>query len=98
MDQNFEIMQLQKQGSILLKVKAGAKRNAVEGVLEIDGKKYLKISIKAIPEKGKANKMIIDFLAQEWNISKQDLEIAAGKTSQYKVLKLKTTPIPKLNV
>ena len=89
MDQKFDIMQLQKQGSVLLKVKDGAKCNALDGVLEIDNKKYLKIPIKAIPEKGKANKMIIDFLAKEWNISKQDLEISAGKTGQYKVLKVK---------
>ena len=40
----------------------------------------------AVPEKGKANKMIIDFLAKEWGVAKKNLEIVAGKTSQYKVL------------
>lgn len=76
----------QTRGKIFLKVKAGAKRNAIDGELELGEKKYLKISIRAIPEQGKANKMIIDFLAKEWGVAKQNLEIVAGKTSQYKVL------------
>lgn len=77
----------QHEKKILLKVKAGTKTNSIDGVLEIDNKKYLKISIKAAPEKGKANKMIIDFLAKEWCVQKKDLEIVAGATSQYKILK-----------
>jgi len=84
--ENIDNIKSKMQGKILLKVKAGAKRNAIEGMLEIDGKEYLKISIKAVPEKGKANKMIVDFLAKEWGVPKRSLEISAGKTSQYKVL------------
>ncbi len=74
---------------LLLKVKAGAKKNSIDGTLEIDNKQYIKLSIKAPPEKGKANKMIIEFMAKELGVAKNDLEIGAGKTSQYKVLKLK---------
>jgi len=74
---------------LLLKVKAGAKKNSVDSTIEINNKQYLKISIKAAPEKGKANKMIIEFMAKELGVSKSDLEISSGKTSQYKILKLK---------
>ncbi|MDA9163825.1 DUF167 domain-containing protein [Rickettsiaceae bacterium] len=74
---------------LLLKVKAGAKKNSIDGTLEIDNKQYIKISIKAIPEKGRANKMILEFMAKELGVDKNNLEIGAGKTSQYKVLKLK---------
>jgi hypothetical protein len=88
--ENFDWIKSQMNGSILLKVKASAKHSAIEGMIEIDGKKYLKIAIKAVPEKGKANKMIIDFLSKTWKIPKQNLEISSGKTSQYKVLKIKT--------
>jgi len=73
---------------ILLKVKSGARKNSIDGFIEIEGRKYLKISIKAEPTKGKANKMIIEFMAKELNISKADLEISAGKTSQYKLLNI----------
>lgn len=74
---------------LLLKVKAGAKKNSIDGTLEIDNKQYIKISIKAAPEKGRANKMILEFMAKELGMNKNNLEIGAGKTSQYKVLKLK---------
>ena len=83
---NFYKISAQTQGKIFLKIRAGARRNAIDGELEIGEKKYLKISIMAVPEKGKANKMIIDFLAKEWGVAKKNLEIVAGKTSQYKVL------------
>lgn len=81
------IPSFQNEKKFLLKVKAGAKANAINGILVIDGKEYLKISIKSAPEKGKANKMIIDFLAKEWGVSKRCVEISVGITSQYKVLK-----------
>jgi hypothetical protein len=87
---NFDWIRTQMNGDIPLKVRAGAKCSAIEDIIEIDGKKYLKLSIKAAPEKGKANKMIIDFLAKTWGIPKNNLEISVGKTSQYKILKIKT--------
>ncbi|PCJ29861.1 MAG: hypothetical protein COA94_00010 [Rickettsiales bacterium] len=74
---------------IALKVKAGARQNSINGIIEIDNKPYLKLSIKSSPEKGKANKMIIDFLAKEWGMRKSDLTIISGKTSQYKILHIK---------
>lgn len=54
--------------NILLKIKAGAKQNSIDGFIEIDSKQYLKISIKAQAERGKANQMIIEFLAKQANI------------------------------
>lgn len=86
---DFDWIKTQMKGSILLKVRAGAKRSVIEGIIEIDGRKYLKLSIQAVPEKGKANKMIIDFLAKIWGVSKSHLEISVGRTSQYKILKVK---------
>ena len=92
MEQNkdfFNNTRLKKQEKIYLKVKANAKRNSIDGCIEINNRTYLKLSIKAIPESGKANKMIIQFLAKEWDILKDDLEITSGMSSKFKVLRIK---------
>lgn len=44
----------------------------------------LKIKIAAPPEKGKANKALIDFLARTLNLKKNAIEITAGHTSSIK--------------
>lgn len=71
---------------IYLKVKAGAKQNSIDGWVMINDRKYLKISIKSAPIKGKANDMIIDFLAEKIGISKSSLSITKGHTSSFKTL------------
>lgn len=71
-----------------LKVKAGAKQNVIGDYITIDGKKYLKLSIKTPPENGKANIEIIKFLSTSWNIHKKDLEIVSGHSSSIKILSI----------
>jgi len=75
-----------KPSKLWLKVRAGAKNNSIDGLIEIDNRQYLKLSVKAQAIDGKANKMIIEFLADEFGVSKSDLEIKVGKTSSYKLL------------
>lgn len=88
MKEIFDSIQARKQKKILLKVRAGAKQSSVDGWIIINDKEYLKLSIKSPPEKGKANKEIIEYLAEELAISKSDIEITSGKTSQFKVVSL----------
>lgn len=71
-----------------LKVKAGAKCNSVDGFIVIDGKRYLKLSIKTPPENGKANSEIIKFLSSYWRLKKKDLEIISGFSSSMKILSI----------
>jgi hypothetical protein len=72
-----------------VKIKTGAKENSIEGYTEINGKKFLKVNIKSIPEKGKANEEIINFLANEWEIPKSKIEISSGHTNKLKILSIK---------
>ncbi|MBY0533671.1 MAG: DUF167 domain-containing protein [Rickettsiaceae bacterium] len=88
MKEIFDSIQSRKQKKILLKVRAGAKQSSVDGWIIINDKEYLKLSIKSPPEKGKANKEIIEYLAEELAIPKSDIEITSGKTSQFKVVNL----------
>lgn len=53
-----------------------------------DEEKTLKIRLKAIPEKGKANAELIRFLSKEMNIPKENISIISGKTDQIKLLKI----------
>lgn len=88
MKEIFDSIQSRKQKKILLKIRAGAKQSSVDGWIIINDKEYLKLSIKSPPEKGKANKEIIEYLAEELAIPKSDIEITSGKTSQFKVVSL----------
>jgi len=54
----------------------------------------IKIRIKAPPEKGKANKELIKFLAEHFNIRKESISIISGKTDQLKLIKLENTQLP----
>lgn len=71
-----------------LKIKSSAKANAINGFVTIDDKLYLKVSIKAVPEKGKANNEIIKFLASKLELHQRDLEIVSGHNNALKVLSI----------
>ncbi len=48
----------------------------------------LKIRLKAVPEKGAANKALITFLAKTLGLSKQCFTIVRGETSRHKRLEI----------
>lgn len=47
-----------------------------------------KVRIKAIPEKGKANKELITFLAKELNVPITKITIVRGETSHHKLINI----------
>ncbi|WP_455467003.1 DUF167 domain-containing protein [Bartonella sp. B39] len=51
-----------------------------------DGKQYLIIRLRAVPEDGKANKALIQFLAKQWKIPSSCITLKSGATSRYKQL------------
>lgn len=67
---------------IILPVRAqpGAKRDGIVG--EWAGS--LKIQVRAIPEKGKANEAIIELLAERFKLRKATLRIVSGEFSRDK--------------
>lgn len=84
----FRHIKTKQQTKLLLKIRAGAKRNSIDGVITIDQKEYLKLSIAAEPTDGKANKEIINFLSEQLGLPKSVIQIKAGKTSTYKLLQI----------
>ena len=68
---------------IEVKVTAGAKSNSFKFE---NGAYSIRIMAKAID--GKANKAIIDFLADDLNIKKRDVEILKGEKSSKKIISI----------
>jgi len=64
--------------SVVFKVKVvpGSSRTAVCGLLD----DMVKIKISAAPEKGKANKCLLDFLAKQLGVKKNAVSIISGRT------------------
>jgi len=68
-----------------IKVKPKANKNEITETLD-DG--TIKITIKAAPEKGKANKALIKFLAKKYKVKKSQVKIVSGQTSQIKLIRI----------
>ena len=67
-----------------VKVQPGAAKNEIVGV-QGDA---LKIKINAPPVKGKANRALIDFLAEKLGVKKSEIKIISGHRSKIKKIKV----------
>lgn len=77
---------LMRTDSVKIYVRPGATSTRVEGIY----KDRIKIRINAPPEKGKANKELIKFIAGILSIPKSCIAIISGKTSNYKEIQINT--------
>lgn len=76
-------------GTILpVRAQAGARRNEIRG--EQGG--ALKVCVTQAPEKGKANKAIIDVLCDALDLRKSQIELLAGETAQNKRFLIRELP------
>jgi uncharacterized protein len=74
---------------ISLQVTPKSSKNEIIGwVRDADGEPMLKVKVAAPPEDGKANRVLLKFLAKQWDISASQLELVSGLTSRHKRLKL----------
>lgn len=62
------------------------------------GHTYLKVSVTAVPEKGRANAALIKLLAQKLGLPKTSISLIAGETSRLKTLHIKGKPEELLNI
>ena len=63
-----------------VRAQPGAKRNELRG--EQDG--MLKVCVTQSPEKGKANKAVIELMAKSLGLRKSQIELLSGETSHQK--------------
>ena len=69
---------------IELRVIAKAKREEVKKISE----NIYRIKVTAPPEKGKANKRVVELLSEELGIKKQDIKIVSGRASSRKIISI----------
>ena len=78
---------------LALRVTPGAARNAI-GPIAADaaGSRFLKVSVTAPPDGGKANAAVIRLLSKTWRLPKGAFEIAAGHKDRRKTLLIDAPP------
>ncbi|MEH6608805.1 MAG: DUF167 domain-containing protein [Halioglobus sp.] len=67
-----------------VKVVPGSSQSEVSGWLG----DLLKVRVAAQPEKGKANSAVVSLLAKSLGLSKKNVSVTSGKTSQQKVIEV----------
>jgi uncharacterized protein len=68
-----------------IKVIPKSSKTELAGILS-DG--TWKVKVAAVPEKGKADRALIEFLAEHLGISKSRIRITSGETSQLKRIRV----------
>ncbi len=69
---------------IKVKVKPNAKKNEVKKVEE----RFYEIRVTVVPEKGKANKKVIELLSKELKVPKSKIKLVKGETSREKIFEI----------
>lgn len=74
-----------KKAYFKVKITPKQAKNELFAILD-DG--TLKLRIKAVPEKWKANKEVISYFSEELNINKKYIEIISGTTDSVKIIRI----------
>lgn len=69
---------------IHIKVTPHASIDKIDGM----GGGYLRVHIRGVPEKGKVNERLIEFLADQLGIRKSAISIESGETSRLKRIRI----------
>lgn len=83
------------RGGTLLAVRVTPKssRNEVAGLhTAADGAVSLAVKVTAAPDKGRANKAVIEVLAKAWRLPKSAFALVAGETERNKTLLVTGNP------
>ena len=87
-------LQPHPQGVILpVRAQAAARQNAIRG--EQNG--MIKVSVTQAPEKGKANKAIIEVLADRLSLRTSQIELVSGETSPQKLFLVRGISLKELS-
>jgi uncharacterized protein (TIGR00251 family) len=77
---NLTVQEVNGGVTFTVKVIPGSSRSGICGLLG----GMLKVKVSAPPEKGRANKCLLEFLAKKLGAKKTDVNIISGKSSQIK--------------
>ncbi len=78
-------LETEKSVYLRVKVRPGAAQDKIKEVLSDD---IVKIDIKLPPVKGRANKELINFLAKEFLVPRENVKILSGVSDKIKLVKI----------
>ena len=78
-------LQRKKEVYLSLKVRPNAAMTALKDIMSDE---TVKIDIAAKPEQGKANAVLIKFLAKEFGIAKENIKMLSGVSERLKLIKI----------
>ncbi len=79
--------------TLYLRVTPNAGRDQIEGPEHRDdGSAVLRVRVKAVPDKGKANAAVIAILAKALGVPKSAVTLVAGDTARLKTLAVRGDP------
>ena len=81
------LKELNKNCIVRFYVRARANTSRTKAV-ELMDDESIKIDIAAPPEAGKANTVLIKYLAKEFSVSKENVEIVSGQTARHKLIRI----------
>jgi uncharacterized protein (TIGR00251 family) len=82
-------------GGAELRIRAqpGASKDAIEGrATDASGQAFLKVRVRAVPEKGKANAAIEQLLAKALGLPKSAVSVEKGETQRIKTVRISADP------
>ena len=76
-----------------MRVTPNAGRDAVEDVeTGADGKSYLRLRVRAVPDKGAASRAVVVLLAKHAGVAKSAVTLLSGETQRQKILRIEGDP------
>jgi len=83
--------------TLAVRARPGAKKTAVVGIYGEGAAAELKIAIQAPPVDGRANQVLLAFLAETLSLPKSAVELISGKSSRSKVFLLSEVTLPQID-
>ncbi|MCP4072547.1 MAG: DUF167 domain-containing protein [Hyphomicrobiales bacterium] len=78
---------------LFVKVTPNSSRDQIIGIVATGDNEYrLAVKIRAVAEKGKANKAVIAFLARAMHLPKSAFMITSGSTARQKTIRIEGDP------
>ncbi len=78
---------------LTVRVTPNASADTVEGCgVDDAGRGFLKVKVRAVPERGKANRAVEKLLAKALGLAKSEIRVVTGETSRIKGVDIDTEP------